>query len=126
MTRRRVLVCDDDELFRSFLVRMLELHGFECRAASDGEAAIGLLEAGERFDLALVDLLMPVRSGWEVIAALRRADEGSAVPVRVIAITGLAPAENEIVRLREQRVELLTKDGNFAVDRFLRLVGAES
>lgn len=115
---KRVLVCDDDDGFRQFVVRVLELNGCQCLEAADGGRALEALEAGESFELALVDLLMPVVSGWEVIGELeRRCPEA-----RIVAVTGLAPAEAELEKLRARSIAVLTKDGDFSVDRFLKLI----
>jgi signal transduction histidine kinase/ActR/RegA family two-component response regulator len=64
----RVLVIDDDEGVRAFICDVLDLNGYDCLAAKDGEAGLSLL-ARESVDLMVVDYAMPGMSGAEVAAA---------------------------------------------------------
>ena len=117
---RRALICDDDETFRDFVSRVLKLSGWEVRQAEHGDAALGWVDREPPFDLVMVDLLMPVRSGWEVIEFLRRASGYE--NTRIIAVTGLAPSADEWARLKQRHVEILTKDGDFTVERLLQMI----
>ena len=56
-TPQRILVVDDTEAVREFISLILTEAGYECQAVRSGCEALGLLEAGERFDLMLCDLL---------------------------------------------------------------------
>lgn len=63
----RILVAEDDDNVRAFVVRALEIAGHEVIAASDGGlAAEVLLEEAGRFDLLLSDIKMPVMDGIEL------------------------------------------------------------
>ena len=87
----QILVCDDDDIFRTFFERVLKSSGFEAVSAADGDEAIEILDAKYRdIALVLVDLLMPVRSGWEVIQFMQEHEHLKNIPV--IAVTGLEPA----------------------------------
>ncbi|WP_170181264.1 PAS domain S-box protein [Chlorobaculum thiosulfatiphilum] len=60
----KVLVVEDDELVRKFVVQALEEEGFEIREAESGEEAIALLQSGDfRPDLLLTDLVMRGMNG---------------------------------------------------------------
>jgi DNA-binding response OmpR family regulator len=84
---RVVLIADDDADLRGLVVYRLESVGFRVLEAEDGEQAIALaLEAQP--DVAIVDLMMPVKNGIEVTRALR-ADERTA-GTRVILLTSRA------------------------------------
>ena len=80
----RVLLVDDDVelvgLFRDYL----EQDGFEVRLAHDGEAGAALA-LGERFDIVVLDVMMPRLSG---IDALRRIREHCAMPVLMLTAKG--------------------------------------
>jgi signal transduction histidine kinase len=69
--RGRLLVVDDEPLVGTVIQRTLGGE-FEIVAVGSGPAALKLLEAGERFDLILCDLLMPGMSGMALHAALAR------------------------------------------------------
>jgi CheY-like chemotaxis protein len=56
-TPERILVVDDAEAVREFISLILSAAGYECRTVSSGREALALLNAGERFDLMLCDLL---------------------------------------------------------------------
>ena len=66
---RRILVVDDDLAIRVLLDAVLKRMGFEVMVASDGKTALDLKERYD-YDLILLDLLMPVMSGYEVLAKL--------------------------------------------------------
>jgi DNA-binding response OmpR family regulator len=70
-----VLVIDDDAAVRQAVARLLGAMGFRMTAADGGEAGLALLDSGEtRFDLVVLDWLMPSLSGAEVLRELRRRD----------------------------------------------------
>ena len=56
-TLQRILVVDDTEAVRELISLILTEAGYECQAVRSGCEALGLLEAGERFDLMVCDLL---------------------------------------------------------------------
>ena len=65
-----VLVVDDDASHRTLICDLLDEMGYATRGAANGREALDLLE--ERIPLAvLLDLRMPVMSGWSVLEALR-------------------------------------------------------
>src|SRR4030095_16744403 len=66
----RVLLADDDASNRELLQRRLEKIGYEVTAASDGIEALQMIQSG-RFDLVLLDLLMPGLDGRAVLARIK-------------------------------------------------------
>jgi DNA-binding response OmpR family regulator len=85
-----VLVCEDEDALRE-LVR-IALDGFEVLEAEDGDAALELARR-ERPAVALVDLMLPGRSGLDVIRALK-ADPATA-GVRVVVLSAWRESEEE-------------------------------
>lgn len=68
-----VLVVDDEDYVRNFIVAALERNGYEVlSAACAGEALAAWAKAKDRIDVAIVDVLMPERGGGEVLAEIRR------------------------------------------------------
>ena len=63
----RILVVDSDPSLRLLLVIPLQQHGWEVTTVADGEAALEILQAGLP-DVLLIDLILPKRSGREVLA----------------------------------------------------------
>ena len=76
----RVLVVDDHEANVDLLCRRLERRGYETVAARSGPEALERIEK-ERFDLVLLDVMMPGMSGLEVLEAIRRTRSADVLPV---------------------------------------------
>ena len=71
MSNRPLILCaDDDEDILSLVALRLERAGYEVMRAVDGEAAIAAARA-RRPALAVLDVMMPKRTGYEVLVALR-------------------------------------------------------
>jgi DNA-binding response OmpR family regulator len=71
---KKVLIADDEPNIVTALEFLLERNGYEVYIARNGDAALKLVEE-QRPDLVLLDVMMPVRSGFEVCQRMReRAD----------------------------------------------------
>ena len=66
-TGRRILVIDDDLAIRVLLQAVLRRMKFEVELAADGAAGLEKLRQNGRFDLILLDLMMPKINGYEFI-----------------------------------------------------------
>jgi adenylate cyclase len=97
----RLLLADDDASNRELLRRRLEKMGHEVVAVGDGGEALERLR-GERFDLVLLDLLMPGLDGREVLARIKADPRLRDMPV--IMISALDQVEG-IVRCIELGAE---------------------
>lgn len=84
----RILIVDDDEVARLTTGAMLEADAHEVAYAPNGQVGVSMY-AGERYDVVIVDLIMPVKSGVRTIRELCELDPGA----RVIAVTGAAPED---------------------------------
>lgn len=66
----RILLAEDDFVTRKFMMNFLSSYG-ECDAAVDGMEAVDAylmaLEDGEPYDLACLDIMMPVMDGYQVL-----------------------------------------------------------
>src|SRR5512143_3828408 len=80
-----VLIIDDEAEIRESLQTLLDLEGYEVETAATGNE--GLARAGDRpFDLVLLDLALPDKSGLQVLAELRELNQQ--LPVIVITAYG--------------------------------------
>lgn len=79
----KILVIEDDDMFRNVLVQMLSKSGFDVRQAGDGNQA---LEVCAQFgpDLVLTDIIMPDKEGLETIQELMEIKPG----IKIIAMSG--------------------------------------
>ena len=80
-----VLVADDDDALCESIADVLRDEGYDVRTARHGGEALELLRS-EPPCLMLLDLMMPVVSGWEVLDALRH-DEAVRARTRVVVIS---------------------------------------
>ena len=108
----RLLVVDDNDLNRDMLGRRLKRRGYTVVSAESGEAAMALLEK-ERFDLALLDWMMPGMSGIQVLELIRR--RWTAVELPVIMATAKSEADDIVQALRAEANDYVTKPLNFDV-----------
>ncbi|TVR64398.1 MAG: response regulator [Gemmatimonadales bacterium] len=84
----RLLVAEDEPHIRRILVTLLEASGFQLTVAHDGLAAQAELEGPDEFDLALLDLLMPGRTGLEVLKTARSLPHRRDLPVIILTAKG--------------------------------------
>jgi CheY-like chemotaxis protein len=100
------LVVDDDPDGRQAIAQLLEAHGYTVRQAENGRVALDLV--AERLPcLVLLDLEMPVMSGWDVLAWLARAGALDTVAVVVLSAGASAPSGVPFVRKPCAAEELL-------------------
>jgi CheY-like chemotaxis protein len=82
-----VLVVDDDESHRILICDLLNDMGYQTRGASNGREALDRLE--EQMPRAvLLDLRMPVMSGWGLLEALKKLPRARGLPVIIISAYG--------------------------------------
>ena len=67
----RILLIEDEKKTSAFIVKGLEEAGYHVETARDGETGLHLA-LGSRFDLLLVDVMLPKRDGWTVVEELRK------------------------------------------------------
>ena len=92
----RILLAEDDFVTRKFMMNFLSSYG-ECDAAVDGMEAVDAylmaLEDGEPYDLACLDIMMPVMDGYQVLRSIRDLEADHGIPeeeqVKVIMTTAL-------------------------------------
>jgi two-component system chemotaxis response regulator CheY len=87
--RSQVLVVDDNPDILEALGEILDAEGFQSHRARNGHEALERAEAVTP-DLVLLDLLMPVMDGWELMRELRA--RGSEAPLVVLSADGSVPA----------------------------------
>jgi two-component system cell cycle response regulator CpdR len=100
----RILLAEDDESMRTFLLRALERVGHEVTAVGDGFAALPYV-ANTKFDLLLTDIVMPGMDGLE----LARRASIELPGIRVIFITGFAAVALNNNAARHPNARVLSK-----------------
>ena len=100
----RVLVAEDDEHIREGIEATLESEGYEVTAARDGNEALMAFE-NSRFDLILLDVMMPGKSGYDLCRIIRAGNE----TVPVIMLTAKAEEIDKVVGLKLGADDYITK-----------------
>src|SRR4051794_31551834 len=99
-----VLVIDDEPDIRRFISRALLGHGFEVDCAGDGERGLALAKTG-RYQLVLLDLLLPDANGVSVLKAITAARPDQAV----LVLSALSDVETKVRCLELGANDYLTK-----------------
>jgi CheY-like chemotaxis protein len=83
--RRDVLIVDDDPDIRDAVGECLRFEGYDVHSAADGKDALDCLEFGLKPDVILLDLMMPVLNGFDMLIALQAHPEWKSIPVVVVS-----------------------------------------
>lgn len=118
-TGGKVLVVDDDPVFRDLLTDLLKTTGYYVWSAHDGLAGLDALHNGP-FDLILVDYRMPGMTGLEMAAFIRRSD--TITPI--ILITGDCYSLDPEIVAQAGVTRLLPKP--LKINEFLNICSTES
>src|SRR5437588_12112485 len=86
--RKRVLVVEDDAVLNGAIKMLLEWEGYEVDCAANGSDALDRLREQGRPSVILLDLLMPVLSGWEFRDEQKRDPALADIPVVVVSAVG--------------------------------------
>ena len=100
----RVLIVDDEPEIRAFMSDALDIFGYQVGAAGNADEAFALV-SDNRFDLVMSDLRLPGLTGWDFVARLRSLDP----VVRLIMLTGSAPEDDDLKRVRAAGIPVLHK-----------------
>jgi two-component system, OmpR family, response regulator ResD len=121
----KILVADDDPVFRELVCDILRKQGYTPVEAGDGEQAIDVFFGATDIDLVLLDVMMPGYDGWEVLKEIR---EYSEVPV--IMLTALDDERHEVLGLKKGADDYIAKPFSYEVftarfNTFLRRIKKE-
>ena len=107
-----LLVVDDNEMNRDMLSRRLQGKGYDVAVAEDGNHALESIR-DRRFDVVLLDVMMPGLNGLEVLTKLREAHSAADLPI--IMVTSLKESEDIVEALRLGANDYVTKPLDFPV-----------
>ena len=102
----KVLVVDDEPDVVTFIERTLKSEGFEVACAYDGIGALDLVSS-EKPDLILLDIMMPMMSGYEVCEQIKANPETQHIPV--ICLSSAHTPDARAQSLRVGALTLITK-----------------
>ncbi|HYO61995.1 MAG TPA: response regulator [Actinomycetota bacterium] len=116
MGKLKVLVADDEPALRKLLKTNMELEGYETLEASNGAEVLECVER-DNPDIILLDIMMPVMDGWEVMTALAANPEYSQ---KVILVSAKASDDAQLQGWELGADEYITKP--FDLDALLQRV----
>ena len=88
---RRILFLEDEPTIREVLAEYMKMQRYEVTEACDGDEAVALLKR-QNFDLAVLDIIVPKRSGLEVLAYIRQ----ECPDMAVIMLTALDDEQTQV------------------------------
>lgn len=112
MDTRKVLIAEDDPAVRKAVQRVLELENYEVNAVNDGQAALEALSKS-RFDLAVLDVMMPFADGLTVCREARH--RGVLTPI--LLLTARVEVGDRVAGLDAGADDYLVKP--FVIDELL-------
>jgi two-component system cell cycle response regulator len=103
----KILIVDDEEIIRNFLIDVLSDEGYTTKAVSSGEEAVRLLKK-QAFDLIITDIMMPGIDGIQVLREAKEMDSDQSV----IVMTGYASTETAVESMKLGAADYITKPFN--------------
>ena len=98
----KILHIDDNANFTETMSKLLGLHGHECDISNDGKEALKMTVTN-KYDAIVLDLDMPIFTGYDYINGLERT--GMLLSQNVIVLTGLLLSEEEVQELIKKGVK---------------------
>jgi DNA-binding response OmpR family regulator len=112
----KILIVEDEQTTRSLMEFKLKNCGYEVHTVDDGRTALDILEKMS-FDLIILDLMMPLMSGKELLVQLRNTPATKSVPIIIVTartleadiVEGLALGADDFVRKPFSPSELVAR-----------------
>ena len=106
----KILIAEDDNIFRNLVCDIVRKEGYMPIEACDGEEAINMFFNNNDIDLVILDVMMPVYDGWEVLKEIR---EKSEVPI--IMLTALGDEKHEVLGLKKGADDYIGKPFSYEI-----------
>ena len=115
---KKVLVAEDEESIREFIVINLTRSGYDVMQADNGAAALDIFQKeGGDFDVAILDIMMPDLDGFQVLQQVRQTSN-----VPVLMLTAKSGEEDKVSGLRMGADDYLTKP--FSINELMARVNS--
>ena len=125
--KKRILIVDDEIIVCNMLAQWLEEDGYYCDISTSASDAMDLLEQ-KQYDLMISDIMMPVKTGFDLVEELKKNESFSTIPIILLTAKtdeasirrGLKTGANAFIGKPFSSVELLS-----SVDNLLTLKSRE-
>ena len=103
MNGKRVLLAEDDQDIRDVVQEVLEERGFDVIPARTGRQALDFLslDVRSRPDFVILDLMMPIVTGWQVLEEMRQRADLEKIPVIVLTAVSQDMPKGAVAVLRK-------------------------
>jgi two-component system, chemotaxis family, chemotaxis protein CheY len=101
MMSRTILIIEDDRDIRESLAEILEAEGYATARATNGQEGLDYLRSAAKPNLILLDLMMPVKDGYDFANELVRDPRISDIPVIVMSADGSVLKKGTIAKADE-------------------------
>ena len=106
----KILIAEDDNIFRDLVCDMVKKEGYTPIIACDGQEAIDMFFSVSDISLVILDVMMPVYDGWEVLKEIRKHSD-----IPIIMLTALGDEKHEILGLKKGADEYIGKPFSYEV-----------
>lgn len=106
----KILIAEDELIFRELICDIVKKEGYIPIEACDGKEAIDIFFGSNDIDLIILDVMMPIYDGWEVLKEIR---EHSDVPV--IMLTALSDEKHEVLGLKKGADDYISKPFSYEI-----------
>lgn len=113
----KILLIEDDVDIQDNLKAFLEMENFEVAAVANGKQAIELMQKEGKPSLILLDLMMPIMNGYEMLAEMKKRNLFQNNPVPIILLSAATDIEETA---RDQVVKFVRKP--IALDKLLTTI----
>jgi two-component system, OmpR family, phosphate regulon response regulator PhoB len=93
---KKILLAEDEDVLRMLIMDTLEDEGYDIDEASDGGEAESFADS-VKYDLILLDYMMPVRTGLEVIGSIRKSELNGTTKIMMLTAKSQKSDENTIL-----------------------------
>ncbi|MEY3783853.1 MAG: hypothetical protein RLZZ230_175 [Candidatus Parcubacteria bacterium] len=83
-----ILLCEDEEFVARSYIRKFELEGFVVKHVLNGQDVVSIMES-EPIDLVMLDLMMPIKTGFEVLTEIQNSSNENIKKIPVIVASNL-------------------------------------
>ncbi|WP_315068180.1 response regulator transcription factor [uncultured Clostridium sp.] len=106
----RILIAEDDGIFRELVCDIVRKEGYFPVEACDGKEAIDIFFNSNDIDLVILDVMMPIYDGWEVLKEIRAHSD-----VPVIMLTALGDERHEVMGLKKGADDYISKPFSYEI-----------
>jgi len=115
---KSILIVEDEPLLHKVLSKRLTASGFTVTIATDGEEAIEILKEVKP-SLVLLDIVLPKKSGFEVLAEIRKMPSFKKIPVLILSNLG---QEKDKEQLKELGIQEYLVKSDFSLSEMVKKI----